>query len=107
MPSMTAPWAASSVRFAASEWAALTLGPFLPRHKAMVGTSMRNIGGWPLRDGGAPSPPPAARASDGETARLLALGGVGLARLALFHIGPDIDAGLLGAGLGAVDSGDR
>ena len=41
------------------------------------------------------SPPPVARASDGEAARALALGGVGLARLALFHIRPDIEAGRL------------
>jgi DNA-binding transcriptional LysR family regulator len=47
-----------------------------------------------------------ARASDGETARLLALGGVGLARLALFHIGPDIDAGRLVPVLEASNPGD-
>jgi DNA-binding transcriptional LysR family regulator len=53
------------------------------------------------------SPPPVARISDGEAARQLALGGVGLARLALFHIGPDIEAGRLVPLLEAFNPGDR
>jgi DNA-binding transcriptional LysR family regulator len=67
-------------------------------HKGVGWTFFRTIGGWPFAHGKATvemSPPPAARASDGEAARALALGGVGLARLALFHIGPDIEAGRL------------
>jgi DNA-binding transcriptional LysR family regulator len=36
-------------------------------------------------------PLPIARASDGEAVRRLALGEVGLARLAMFHIDPDIE----------------
>jgi len=52
-------------------------------------------------------PPPAARASDGEAARRLALGGVGLARLALFHIGPDIESGRLVPVLQNYNPGDR
>ncbi len=70
----------------------------LAQHHGIGWTFPRSIGGWPFRTGSAIdeiSPPPVARASDGEAARLLALGGVGLARLALFHIGPDIKAGRL------------
>jgi DNA-binding transcriptional LysR family regulator len=70
----------------------------LARHKGVGWTFDRSIGGWPFSSGKATvemSAPPVARASDGEAARALALGGVGLARLALFHIAPDIEAGSL------------
>jgi DNA-binding transcriptional LysR family regulator len=70
----------------------------LERHKGVGWTFPRLVEGWPFRIGDAREalfPPPAARASDGEAARLLALGGVGLARLALFHVRPDIEAGRL------------
>jgi len=70
----------------------------LTRHKAIGWTFARALRGWPLRVGDSVetlSAPIAVRASDGEAARLLALGGAGLARLALFHIGPDIEAGRL------------
>ncbi|WOH51145.1 LysR substrate-binding domain-containing protein [Bradyrhizobium sp. sBnM-33] len=70
----------------------------LARHKGIGWTFSRIVEGWPFRKGKgieSLSPPPVARASDGEAARLLALGGAGLARLALFHIGPDIEAGRL------------
>lgn len=82
----------------------------LARHRSIGWTFPRNTVGWPLRIDGvtqAMSAPPAASASDGETARLLALGGVGLARLALFHIGPDIEAGRLAAVLEDYNPGDR
>jgi len=82
----------------------------LADHKGVGWTFFRTIGGWPFRKGAAveeTSPPPVARASDGEAARLLALGGVGLARLALFHIGPDIDAGRLKPVLEELNPGDR
>lgn len=82
----------------------------LARHKGIGWTFFRTIGGWPFRTGEttvAVSPPPAARASDGEAARVLALGGVGLARLALFHISPDIEAGRLVPVLEARNPGDR
>lgn len=81
----------------------------LARHKGIGWTFVRTLSGWPFRMGettDAISPPPAARASDGETARLLALGGVGLARLALFHIGPDITAGRLVPVLENLNPGD-
>jgi DNA-binding transcriptional LysR family regulator len=67
-------------------------------HKRIGWTFARTIGGWPFRRGAASeslSPPPIARVSDGEAVRRLTLAGVGLARLALFHIGPDIEAGRL------------
>ncbi len=47
-----------------------------------------------------------ARASDGEAARSLTLGGIGLARLALFHIRPDIEAGRLKPVLQDFNPGD-
>ena len=67
----------------------------LGRHRSIEWTFRRIISGWSFRtESGSEtaSPPPAVRASDGEAARLLALSGAGLARLALFHIGPDIEA---------------
>lgn len=82
----------------------------LARHKSVGWTFTRTVSGWPLRTGDrteATSPPPAARASDGEAARLLAIGGIGLARLALFHIGPDIEAGRLVPVLEDYNPGDR
>lgn len=48
-----------------------------------------------------------ARASDCEAARRLCLGGVGLARLALFHIGPDIGSGRLVPVRQSYNPGDR
>jgi DNA-binding transcriptional LysR family regulator len=81
----------------------------LAGHRGIGWTFFRTIGGWPFRMGEtiqAVSPPLAARASDGEVARLLALGGVGLARLALFHIGPDIEAGRLVPVLEEFNPGD-
>jgi DNA-binding transcriptional LysR family regulator len=47
------------------------------------------------------------RASDGEASRVLALGGAGLARLALFHVGPDIETGRLVPVLEDYNPGDR
>lgn len=70
----------------------------LVRHKGIGWTFPRAIGGWPFRTGdgiGECMPPVVARASDGDAARLLALGGVGLARLARFQVASDIAAGAL------------
>jgi DNA-binding transcriptional LysR family regulator len=81
----------------------------LATHKSVGWTFFRTIGGWPFRSGKTIveiSPPPVARASDGEAARALVLGGVGLARLALFHIGPDIEAGRLIPVLQGLNPGD-
>jgi DNA-binding transcriptional LysR family regulator len=47
-----------------------------------------------------------ATAGDGETARRLALAGQGLARLSMFHIGPDIAAGRLVPVLESFNPGD-
>ncbi|WP_211108598.1 LysR family transcriptional regulator [Azospirillum baldaniorum] len=70
----------------------------LARHKGIGWTFPRTIGGWPFRNGDGIEehmPPVIARASDGEAARLLALGGVGLARLARFQVDFDIASGAL------------
>jgi DNA-binding transcriptional LysR family regulator len=82
----------------------------LAGHRGIGWTFFRTIGGWPFHTGKGVEtvlPPPAARASDGEAMRRLALGGVGLARLALFHIGPDIEAGTLVPVLENLNPGDR
>ncbi|CAO3358058.1 LysR family transcriptional regulator [Azospirillum melinis] len=78
----------------------------LARHRGIGWTFPRAIGGWPFRTGGGIDeqiedrieehvPPIVARASDGDAARLLALGGVGLARLARFQVDADIASGAL------------
>ena len=82
----------------------------LVHHKGIGWTFARSIEGWPFRQGAGVEtvmPPPVARASDGDVARLLALGGVGIARLALFHIAPDIEAGRLEPVLEDCNPGDR
>lgn len=81
----------------------------LARHKGIGWTFPRTIGGWPFRtsDGVEEHMPPViARASDGDAARLLALGGVGLARLACFQVDSDIAAGTLVPVLEDVHPGD-
>lgn len=73
----------------------------LARHRSIGWTFPRTIGPWPFRERDpdrpdlALTPPVIARASDGEAVRVLALGGVGLARLARFHVGPDLAEGRL------------
>lgn len=82
----------------------------LARHRGIGWTFPRSIRGWPFRRVERIEealPPPVARASDGETARQLTLGGIGIARLALFHIGPDIEAGRLVPVLQSLNPGDR
>ncbi|MDF0577973.1 DNA-binding transcriptional LysR family regulator [Bradyrhizobium sp. USDA 3397] len=82
----------------------------LADHRGIGWTFPRSIRGWPFRRGDHAEealPPPVARASDGEAARRLCLGGVGLARLALFHIGPDIESGRLVPVLQGYNPGDR
>jgi DNA-binding transcriptional LysR family regulator len=79
-------------------------------HRGIGWTFPRLIGAWPFRRGEAieaVSPPPVARASDGDVARLLAIGGVGLARLARFHVDPDIAEGRLVPVLEHLNPGDR
>jgi DNA-binding transcriptional LysR family regulator len=82
----------------------------LADHLCIGWTFPRTIRGWPFRKSERIEeilPPPAARASDGEAVRLLALGGAGLARLAVFHVGPDIEAGQLVPVLQNYNPGDR
>lgn len=82
----------------------------LADHRGIGWTFPRSIRAWPFKRGDHTEeivPPPVARASDGEAARRLALGGVGLARLALFHIGPDIESGRLVPVLQNYNPGDR
>lgn len=82
----------------------------LADHRGIGWTFPRSIRGWQFKRGDRTEeavPPPAARASDGEAARRLALGGVGLARLALFHVGPDIESGRLVPVLQNYNPGDR
>ncbi len=70
----------------------------------------RASAGWPLRDGTADivMPPTGnALASDGEALRLMALAGLGLARLAAFQVRDDIAAGRLETVLEACNPGDR
>jgi DNA-binding transcriptional LysR family regulator len=82
----------------------------LSRHKGVGWTFVRANAGWPFRSGQAKrsaSPPSVARSSDGEAARLLVRGGAGIARLALFHVGGDIEAGRLVPLLEEFNPGDQ
>jgi DNA-binding transcriptional LysR family regulator len=82
----------------------------LETHQGIGWTFLRTLEGWPFRNGTGIETlcaPPVVRASDGEAARALTLRGVGLARLARFHIGPDIDAGRLVPVLEEFNPGDR
>ena len=70
----------------------------LTAHNRLGTNYRRNMPDWPLRiDGRAADMPVSGnvRASDGETLRRLALEGIGLARLSLYHVGADIAQGLL------------
>ncbi|MGJ7496565.1 LysR family transcriptional regulator [Variovorax sp. RT4R15] len=70
----------------------------LEAHNRLGSSYRRNLPDWPLQvDGRAVLVPVAgnARAGDGATLRRLAIDGVGLARLSLYHVQPDIDAGRL------------
>ncbi|WP_020185996.1 LysR family transcriptional regulator [Methylopila sp. 73B] len=81
----------------------------LERHPRIGFNFTRTVRGWPfLVDGRTVTVPPIGpvRVGDGETSRLLALAGVGLARHALFHIGPDIAAGTLVPVLEDLNPGD-
>lgn len=82
----------------------------LADHRAIGWTFARMLSGWPFVKGRGTEmqqPPSIANASDGETARQLALGGAGIARLALFHIGTDIEQGHLVPVLQDFNPGDR
>jgi DNA-binding transcriptional LysR family regulator len=80
----------------------------LERHNCIGFNFARAERGWPFVDGGAVTIPPLGnlQVGDGESARLLSLAGVGLARLGLFHVGADIAAGRLEAVLEEFNPGD-
>jgi DNA-binding transcriptional LysR family regulator len=82
----------------------------LARHNLLGFSFARQSNGWPFRDadGSASAVVPTGNAlvSDGESMRLLVLTGLGVSRLSLFHIGPDIEAGRLGPVLEAYNPGD-
>ena len=70
----------------------------LAAHNRLGTNYRRNMPDWPLRiDGRAADMPVSGnvRASDGETLRRLALEGIGLARLSLYHVGDDLAQGRL------------
>jgi DNA-binding transcriptional LysR family regulator len=70
----------------------------LEAHNRLGWSYRRNTPDWPLRvDGRMISLPVAGpvRAGDGETLRQLAIAGAGVARLSLYHVQHDIDAGRL------------
>jgi DNA-binding transcriptional LysR family regulator len=81
----------------------------LATHNCIGFNFARSFEGWPFVVAGAATiltPHGNAQAGDGETARRLALAGIGIARLAHFHIGPDIAAGRLKTVLEKFNPGD-
>jgi DNA-binding transcriptional LysR family regulator len=70
----------------------------LEAHTRSGSSYHRSVPDWPLVVDGRPIDMPvvgSVRAGDGETLRRLVLEGVGLGRLSLYHIQPDIEAGRL------------
>lgn len=70
----------------------------LAQHNLLGSSYVRQRPDWPLKIQGRIEDVPVrgnVRAADGESLRRLALAGVGLARLSLYHVQPDIDAGRL------------
>jgi DNA-binding transcriptional LysR family regulator len=81
----------------------------LARHNRIGFTFARIAEGWPFRDGKTVVTLPTAgnaQVGDGEAARQLALTGIGLVRLARFHVGADIKAGRLKPVLEHLNPGD-
>ncbi|TKT82969.1 LysR family transcriptional regulator [Aquamicrobium sp. LC103] len=83
----------------------------LSSHNLMDFCFVRRIGGWPFIDeaGEAIMINPAGNTlvSDGEAMRRMAIEGAGIARLARWHVGPDIEAGRLTPLLGSFNPGDQ
>lgn len=71
----------------------------LAAHHCIGFCFVRHAKGWPFIDASGDampfSPTGSTLVSDGEAMRQLALAGLGIARLAMFHVGPDIKAGRL------------
>ena len=81
----------------------------LARHNCLGFNRTRTLNGWPLVEGGKPVTIPAAgntQVSDGASLQRLAVAGVGLARLALFHCRGDLAAGRLVPVLEKFNPGD-
>jgi DNA-binding transcriptional LysR family regulator len=81
----------------------------LDRHVRLGFSFARSADGWPFRDGEREIRIRTSgdiQAGDGETMRRFALEGLGLARLACFHVGRDIEEGLLVPVLEAYNPGD-
>jgi len=81
----------------------------LAKHNLLGFSYARSIEGWPLIVRGAQTVVPVsgnAQISDGEALRKLALGGLGLARLAAFQVRDDIAAGRLTPVLERFNPGD-
>jgi DNA-binding transcriptional LysR family regulator len=81
----------------------------LAGHDLITFNFARHTDEWSFRDDGRRMSVPAhgrVAVGDGESARLLALNGQGLARLSLFHVGHDIAAGRLVPVLEAFNPGD-
>jgi DNA-binding transcriptional LysR family regulator len=83
----------------------------LARHNCLDFCFTRLVEGWPFRDAGGHAvtihPQGNALVSDGETMRLAALSGLGLARLSRFHIARDVAAGMLVPVLEEFNPGDE
>lgn len=82
----------------------------LAGHRRLGFSYRRAVGGWPLREAGAPVTVPTGgpvRISDGDSLRHLALEGLGVARLAHFQVRGDIAAGRLVPVLKAETAEDR
>jgi DNA-binding transcriptional LysR family regulator len=85
-----------------------TLGD-LEDHNRIGFDFARHFEEWPFLEAGGVRAVPArgnVQVGDGETARRLALAGVGLARLALFHVGHDLEDGRLRPVLEDLNPGD-
>lgn len=82
----------------------------LDRHNRLGFGYVRAVDGWPMKRNGETLVVPTAgrvTASDGEALRQLALGGAGLARLAMFTVRDDIAIGRLVPVLENFNPGDR
>ena len=83
----------------------------LVRHNRLGFGFVRHIDGWPFLDktGNAMMVPITGNAlvSDGEAMRLMALSGAGIARLARWHVSPDIATGRLVLLLEGFNPGDE
>jgi len=83
----------------------------LASHNCLGFCFVRHTRGWPFLDPASGditiTPTGNTLVSDGEAMRQLALSGHGIARLATFHVGPDLKAGRLVALLESFNPGDR